>query len=60
MLTKVEIRRLIELTQERIVVEPRPDFPFKVTERGRGYSGDPLLCRIQMKLSAMLEAAKEG
>lgn len=58
MLTKEDIRLILEHIGAETVVEPSADFPFRVTKRGFGYSQDPKIGPLQAKLSIMLEAAR--
>ena len=57
MLTKAQIRELIELTRQETVVEPSAAFPFRVTRQAMGHHPDPARARLQGALSIMLEAA---
>ena len=58
MLTKADILIILEHIGAETVVEPSPEFPYRVTKRGFGYSQDPKIGPLQAKLSIMLEAAK--
>ena len=55
MLTKDQIRKLIELTQLEQVAEFDG---YKVMRRGQGYAEDPEQGRLQATLSIMLEGAR--
>jgi hypothetical protein len=41
MLTTDDIKFLLELVGEKTVVKPTKTFPYRVSERGFGYSDDP-------------------
>lgn len=56
MLNAHEIRLLLDLLGQEVVVAPTPAFPYTVTRREPGYSSDPVKGRLQAKLSIMLEA----
>ena len=58
MLTKEEIRLILEYLSEVSVVEPSPAFPYRVSQTKRGYSSDPAISKLQAKLSMMLEVAR--
>ena len=56
MLTKEQIRYLLERLGEETVVEPTERFPYRVTTRNHGgYSKDADVGAIQVALSIMLE-----
>lgn len=61
-LTKEEIRLLLSLLRQEVIVEATPKFPFRVVTdpaRSMGYSEDVKVGRLQAKLSVMLEAARD-
>lgn len=57
MLNADDIRLLLLLLAQEVVVKPSDSFPFTVTAEKRGYSDDPKRSALQAKLSIMLEAA---
>ncbi len=57
MLTRSEILMILELLKDETVVEPTKEFPFRVVSPiMSGYSENPPVERLQIKLSAMLQA----
>ena len=56
MLTKSDIRLILEKLSETTVVAPTKEFPYRVSCQQRGYSADPQIGKLQAKLSIMLEA----
>lgn len=52
-----ELLLILELVGARQVVAPTPEFPYRVTIPGTGYSPEPRVSQLQAKLSIMLEAA---
>lgn len=58
MLTKAEIRLILDHIGAETVVEPTEQFPFRISRRGFGYSKDPQIGPLQAKLSIMLECAR--
>jgi hypothetical protein len=58
MLTKREIRQLLQLLLQVVVVEATGTFPFTISHKITGYSQDTTISQLQAKLSMMLEAAK--
>lgn len=57
MLTKKQIRFLLERLAEETVVAPTLAFPYRILERRSGYSNDKEISAIQAALSIMLEMA---
>ena len=58
MLTSEQIKMLLKLLSQEIVVTPSTSFPFTVTQATVGYSSDPTTAQLQACLSIMLEATK--
>ena len=56
-LTSEECLLLLDLLSQKVVVSRSDDFPFTITKKGSGYSGDDRISNLQMKLSIMLESA---
>ncbi len=56
-LTEEEIRLLLSLVSQEVVIARSDDFPFTVTRNGMGYNTDLERARLQGKLSIMLEVA---
>lgn len=52
-----DYRLLLELLAEETVVRPTKEFPYRVSQRGVGYSSDPQKGKIQAALSIALEVA---
>lgn len=59
MLSQAEIRKLLNLLAEKTIVTPSSEFPFRISQKGVGYSDDPEVSKLQAKLSIMLQAAHE-
>jgi hypothetical protein len=59
LLTKSEIRLLLRLLGQKVVVSPSPDFAYSIVQDTTGYSLDPPIGSLQAKLSVMLTLAKE-
>lgn len=59
MLSKKNIRLILERIGEETVVKPSENFPYRVSRRGMGYSQDSEIGPLQAKLSIMLEMAEE-
>lgn len=59
MLTKTQVRKLLDLLAEETVVPPTDGFPFRISRRAPGYSKDTDTAQLQAALSIMLEAARE-
>jgi hypothetical protein len=57
MLTSKQIRYVLDLLAQEVVVPPTSEFPFTVTKKAFGYSKDVERSQLQAKLSIMLEAA---
>lgn len=58
MLSKEDIYILLEHLSREVVVAPTEAFPYYITrQQGHGYSKDPIIGKIQAKLSIMLEVA---
>jgi len=57
-LSKEDIRFLLERLGEETIVEPSEEFPFRVSRKGFGYSKDSKVGSLQAKLSMMLEMAR--
>ena len=57
MLTSKQILYLLDLLAQKVVVAPRADFPYTITEKAFGYSDDKERGQLQATLSIMLEAA---
>lgn len=58
MLTIEEIRYLLALLSQDVVLGPTKEFPFTITRQSVGYSDDPIRGKLQAKLSIMGEVAK--
>ncbi len=56
-LTKDDINLILGKLSREVVVKPTGDFPFEITVQSSGYSDDPVIGRLQAKLSIMLEVA---
>jgi len=57
LLTKDEIVLILNLLQEETVVDRTPEFPYRISKEGFGYSKDKKIGALQAKLSIMLEMA---
>lgn len=59
LLTKTEIRTLLDALGHEVIVQRTGKFPYTIICPGMGYSSDPKIAALQGKLSIMLEAAPE-
>ncbi len=59
LLTKKQIHLLLDRLSEQTVVEPTKEFPYRISVKGRGYSEDKEIGKLQAKLSIMLEMASD-
>lgn len=59
-LTSEEIRTLLKLLGQEVVVSPTAGFPFTISQSVSGYSKDVAIGRLQAKLSIMLEVATKS
>jgi hypothetical protein len=55
--TKADCLLMLNLLGERTVVEPSKEFPYRISVRDTGYSSDPVIGKLQAKLSIWLEIA---
>lgn len=53
--TREECHAMLDLLKLETVVEPGDGFPYRIVKPGFGYSKNPLISTIQMKLSVRLE-----
>ena len=57
LLNKTEIQKLLSLLAEKTIVKPSSEFPFRISQKGMGYSDDLEVSKLQAKLSIMLQVA---
>lgn len=57
MLTSTEIKHVLDLLSQEVVVSPNKDFNFTISTRRFGYAPDSFTSNLQAKLSILLQVA---
>lgn len=55
MLNETEIRYILDLLAQKVVVKPTQEFPYTISVKVAGWSEDSVIGKLQAKLSMMLQ-----